>query len=70
MNIKDIRNLADGTQLVAPYKVVFTKTADGLYCGDNNHLYTWWNVEYSKMADGLELVDSRRRWLRQHPGVA
>lgn len=56
MNIKNIRNLADGTQLIASYKVVFIKTADGLYCSNNRHVYTWWNVEYSGMADGLELV--------------
>ena len=72
MNIKDIRNLADGTKLIAPYKVIFTKTADGLYCSDNKHLYTWWNVEYNGMADGLELVshNERRAYFKQHVGVA
>ena len=68
MNIKDIRNLADGTQLVAPYKVVFTKTADGLYCADNKHVYTWWNVEYNGMADGLKIVSPKQVIYRDTDG--
>lgn len=69
MNIKDIRNLADGTQLIASYKVVFTKTADGLYCSDNKHLYTWWNVEYTKMADRLNVVGAKQVIYRDTDGI-
>lgn len=54
MTIQDIKKLADGTQFdLCGFTLV--KTADGLYCRGNGHLYTWINVEVGHLARRLTL---------------
>lgn len=54
MEMEKIRNSADGTEYTL-CGFTMVKTADGLYCKGNGHLYTWWNVEASHLNKRLIL---------------
>lgn len=54
MTIEQVKQLADGTELVSKGNIPFYKWADGLYCPVNHHLYTWWNIEFNKMNEGMQ----------------
>lgn len=55
MNLATIKSLADGTELKSVGGIEFTKTADGIYCELNGHLYTWINLADGKMLNSLNL---------------
>jgi hypothetical protein len=53
MSIKEMKAHADGT-VFTKNNTPFYKWADGLYCPANHHLYTWWNIEFNKMNEGMQ----------------
>lgn len=53
MSIKEMKEYADGTVFTKNH-MPFYKWADGLYCPVNHHLYTWWNIEFNKMNEGMQ----------------